>query len=72
MIIFIRAYCTVDEAKQGAIARCGWQGLNKDALIEVVKQYILVKGIICIRKQSFTIQNNEGQFLLQDILKIDL
>ena len=29
---FVRAYKTLEEAKSGAIARCGWQGINKDTL----------------------------------------
>lgn len=33
---FTRAYRTLDEAKEGAIARCGWQGLNKDTWLKNV------------------------------------
>lgn len=29
---FVRAYRTLEEAKEGARARCGWQGLNQDTL----------------------------------------
>ena len=29
---FIRAYRTLEEAKEGALDRCGWQGLNKDTI----------------------------------------
>ena len=29
---FIRAYRTLEEAKEGALARCGWQELNKDTI----------------------------------------
>lgn len=31
---FIRAYRTLEEAKEGARARCGWQGINSDTLIK--------------------------------------
>lgn len=30
---FVRAYKTLEEAKKGAAARCGWQGINRDTLI---------------------------------------
>ncbi len=30
---FIRAYKTLEEAKAGALTRCGWQGLNREAII---------------------------------------
>ena len=30
---FVRAYRTLDEAKEGAIFRCGWQGINRDTLV---------------------------------------
>lgn len=29
---FVRAYRTLEEAKEGARVRCGWQGLNQDTL----------------------------------------
>lgn len=32
---FIRAFRSLEEAKEGALARCGWQGLNKDTLLKV-------------------------------------
>ena len=31
---FVRAYKTLEEAKLGALARCGWQGLNKDTILK--------------------------------------
>lgn len=31
---FERAYRTLEEAKKGALARCGWQGFNKDTLLK--------------------------------------
>ena len=31
---FIRAYKTLEEAKTGALARCGWQGLNRETIIK--------------------------------------
>lgn len=31
---FIRAYRTLEEAKEGARARCGWQGINKDTIFK--------------------------------------
>ena len=30
---FIRAYKTLDEAKEGAAARCMWQGINRDTIM---------------------------------------
>jgi len=30
---FIRAYKTLEEAKAGALARCGWQGLNRETVV---------------------------------------
>ena len=30
---FERAYKTFDDAKKGAMDRCGWQGLNEDTVI---------------------------------------
>lgn len=30
---FVRAYKTLEEAKAGALARCGWQGLNRETII---------------------------------------
>ena len=35
---FIRSYRTLEEAKKGAVGRCGWQGINRDTLIKV-EQY---------------------------------
>ncbi|MCR5215186.1 MAG: hypothetical protein K6E10_12295 [Eubacterium sp.] len=32
---FIRSYRTLEEAKAGAVGRCGWQGINRDTLIKV-------------------------------------
>ncbi|MBO5342291.1 MAG: Lar family restriction alleviation protein [Lachnospiraceae bacterium] len=31
---FIRSYKTLEEAKIGAAARCGWQGLNRDTMLK--------------------------------------
>ncbi len=31
---FVRAYRTLEEAKEGALARCGWQGLNRETVIK--------------------------------------
>ena len=31
---FVRAYKTLEEAKAGALARCGWQGLNRETIIK--------------------------------------
>ena len=33
---FVRAYKTLEEAKAGALARCGWQGLNRETIIKKV------------------------------------
>lgn len=30
---FVRSYRTLEEAKKGAVARCGWQGLNRDTIL---------------------------------------
>ncbi len=30
---FVRAYKTLEEAKAGALARCGWQGLNRETVL---------------------------------------
>ncbi len=30
---FVRAYKTLEEAKAGALARCGWQGLSRETII---------------------------------------
>lgn len=32
---FIRSYKTLEDAKTGAVARCGWQGLNKDTILPI-------------------------------------
>ena len=32
---FVRAYHTLEEAKEGAAARCGWQGLNRDTILNI-------------------------------------
>ena len=32
---FVRNYKTLDEAKLGALSRCGWQGINKDTLLKL-------------------------------------
>ncbi len=31
---FVRAYKTLEDAKTGALARCGWQGLNRETIIK--------------------------------------
>ena len=31
---FVRSYKTIEDAKTGAMARCGWQGLNRDTLLK--------------------------------------
>ena len=31
---FVRAYKTLEEAKAGALDRCGWQGLNRETIIK--------------------------------------
>ena len=33
---FVRNYKTLEEAKQGAMARCGWRGINEDTVIKDV------------------------------------
>lgn len=30
---FVRSYRTLEEAKKGAVGRCGWQGLNRDTIL---------------------------------------
>lgn len=30
---FVRSYRALEEAKKGAVARCGWQGLNRDTIL---------------------------------------
>ena len=32
---FERAYLTLEDAKAGALARCGWQGLNRETILKV-------------------------------------
>lgn len=34
---FERAYSTLEDAKKGALARCGWQGLNRETIIKKKK-----------------------------------
>ena len=34
---FVRSYRTLEEAKIGAASRCGWQGINRDTIIDVEK-----------------------------------
>ena len=31
---FVRSYKTLEDAKAGAVARCGWQGLNRDTILK--------------------------------------
>ena len=35
---FVRSYRTLRDAQEGALGRCGWQGINRDTLIKV-EQY---------------------------------
>ena len=35
---FVRAYRTLEDAKTGALARCGWQGLNRETIIKEQKK----------------------------------
>ncbi len=35
---FVRSYRTLMDAQEGALGRCGWQGINRDTLIKV-EQY---------------------------------